>query len=81
MKSRLVRIGNSRGIRVPKAVIEQVGLEDEIELRVEHRRLVISPAVPPRTGWADAARRLAAESRGLLDRSTPTRFEDDEWQW
>jgi antitoxin MazE len=44
MKARLVRIGNSRGIRLPKAIIDQVGLDDEVELLVEDQRLVIVPA-------------------------------------
>jgi antitoxin MazE len=81
MKARLVRIGNSRGLRLPKAVIDQVGLGEDIELRVENDRLIITAARPPRTGWADAARRLAAESRGLLDAPSPTRFDEDEWRW
>ena len=81
MKSRLVRIGNSRGVRLPKAIIEQVGLEEDIELRVEDHSVVITAKSPPRTGWADAARRLGAESRGLLDPATPTRFDEDEWRW
>lgn len=81
MKSRLVRIGNSRGVRLPKAIIDQVGLEEEIELRVEDRCVVITSVAPPRAGWAEAARRLAADSSGLLDPVTPTRFDEDEWRW
>jgi antitoxin MazE len=81
MKARLVRIGNSRGVRLPKAIIDQVGLDDEIDLYVEGRRVVIAAAGRPRAGWAEAARHLAAASRGLLDPPTPTRFEQDEWQW
>ena len=34
MKTRLVRIGNSRGVRIPKPLLEQAGLEDEVQLRV-----------------------------------------------
>lgn len=81
MKARLVRIGNSRGVRLPKAIIDQVGLEDEIELRVEDHRLVIVAAGRPREGWAEAARRASAESRGLLDPVAPTHFDEHEWQW
>jgi len=81
MKARLIRIGNSRGVRLPKAVIDQIGLDDDIELRVEDNRVVITAAAPPRTGWAEAARRLAAESRGLLDAPSLTRFDEDEWRW
>ena len=64
MKARLIRIGNSRGVRIPKAVIDQVGLGDDIELQVEDGRVVITAASPPRTGWAAAAKELATESRG-----------------
>jgi len=81
MKARLVRIGNSRGVRLPKAVIDQVGLHEDIELHVENDRVVITAARPPRTGWEDAARRLAAEGSGLLDAPSPTRFDEDEWRW
>jgi antitoxin component of MazEF toxin-antitoxin module len=66
---------------LPKAIIEQVGLEDDIELRVENHSIVITAKGPPRTGWADAARRLGAESRGLAEPATPTRFDEDEWRW
>lgn len=80
MKARLVRIGNSRGLRLPKAVIDQVGLEDEVEVLVEADRLVISPASRPRAGWAEAARAGASLDK-LLDPAIATRFDEDEWRW
>ena len=79
MKARLVRIGNSRGVRLPKAVIEQVGLEDEVELRVEDQRVVIMPPARPRAGWAEAVRELGPDE--LLDPPAPTRFDEADWQW
>ena len=82
MKSRLVRIGNSRGVRLPKALIEEAGLEEDVEIRAEGHSIVISPASAPRDGWADdAARAGAARGEGLLDAPTPTRFDRDEWKW
>jgi antitoxin MazE len=80
MRARLVRIGNSRGVRLPKAIIEQVGLEDDVELHVEGRRVVIERATRPRAGWAEAVRRLGAEP-AVLDGPTATRFDEAEWQW
>ncbi len=79
MKSKLIRIGNSRGVRLPKPLLEQAGLEDEIEIRVEPGSLVITAAVSPRAGWAEAAARHASE--GLLDAPSATRFDDEEWSW
>lgn len=82
MKTRLVRIGNSRGVRIPKPLLDQVGLEDEVELRVAEDGIVIRAAGSPRTGWAEAAK-LAHEREedGLLDGATPTRFDETEWKW
>ena len=47
--SKLVRIGNSRGVRIPRALLEQAGLENEVELSVQGNRLVIQPARPEQT--------------------------------
>jgi antitoxin MazE len=66
---------------LPKAIIDQVGLTDEVELRVEEQRLVIVPATAPRAGWAEAVQALGAEPADRLDPSTPTRFDETEWRW
>ena len=57
MKGRLVRIGNSRGVRLPKPVIEEAGLTDEVEVRVRDGAVVIRPIAQARSGWAEAAQR------------------------
>ena len=56
MQIRLVKIGNSRGVRLPRSVIEEVGLEDAVELRVRKGVLTLTPVNAARAGWADAAR-------------------------
>jgi len=82
MKARIVRIGNSRGVRLPKPLIEQAGLGEEVELHVQEGAIVIRTATQPRAGWAEAARRLAVEQgAGLLDEPTPTRFDTIPWKW
>ncbi len=82
MKSKLVRIGNSRGVRLPKPLIDQAGLADQVELRVRKGAIIISPANGPRDGWAEAAKQLRErQEERLVDDLTPTRFDDDEWQW
>ena len=81
-KTRIVRIGNSRGIRVPKMLLDQAQLPEEVELQAEHGRLVVRAARGPRVGWAEAAK--AMHGRGddhLLDAQTSTRFDDKDWQW
>lgn len=78
VKARLVNMGNSRGVRIPKPLIEQAGIVDEVELRVHDGAIVIAAARVPRAGWAEAA---AANSEGLIDPELPTRFDEVEWQW
>jgi len=48
MKTRLVRIGNSRGVRLPKTIIAQAGLTDEVELNVRDGAVVIARATSAR---------------------------------
>ncbi len=82
MKTRLVRMGNSRGVRLPKPLIQQAGLSEEVELELRGNTIVIAAYPAPRRGWAEAARKLRAEGGDqLLDPPTPTRFDETEWQW
>lgn len=80
--TRIIRIGNSRGIRVPKVLLDQADLPEEVELRAEPGRLVVSAAVRPRAGWASKAESMRQRSDdGLLDEGTATRFDNNDWQW
>ena len=81
-KTRIVRIGNSRGIRVPKIRLDQAQLPDEVELHAEPGRLVVQWVRRPRMGWAEAARTMAKQGHGdLLDEPTATQFDREEWEW
>ena len=82
MRAKIIRIGNSRGIRLPKPVIEQVGLVDEVELEVRDGEIVISPVDRLRPGWAEAAQALSAQGEDqLLGEPTSTSFDQEEWEW
>jgi antitoxin MazE len=81
-KTRIVRIGNSQGIRIPKPLLEQAQLPDEVELYAEPGRLVVKAARGPRSGWADAARAMHARGEDrLLDEPTATPFDAEQWTW
>jgi antitoxin MazE len=81
-RTRIVRIGNSRGIRVPKVLLEQAQLPEEVTLHAEPGRLVVQAARGPRFGWAAAAKAMRARGDDrLIDEPRPTRFDVDEWQW
>ncbi len=84
MKTNIVRIGNSKGIRLPKPILEQCGLEDEVELEVEGNRLVVRSAHAPRSGWDQAFAAMAKKGDDtLLDQDTrlATEWDETEWRW
>ena len=82
VKTRIVQIGNSRGIRVPKVLLEHAQLPDEVELQAENGRLIVRAARGPRMGWAEAAKAMHARGDDqLLDATTASQFDEKEWQW
>jgi len=82
MKTKIIRIGNSRGVRIPKPLLEQAGLADQVILRVIDDGIVIEPADKPRASWAEAARVLHGRGEdGLLDEPIETNFDETEWVW
>lgn len=66
MKTRLVRMGNSRGVRLLKVLLERAQLTDEVELQVEPGRIIIRTLREPRAGWAEAARQMHARGDDKL---------------
>ena len=85
MKAQLIKIGNSRGIRLPKAVIEQVGLGEDVELEVGEDEIVIRPAKrKPREGWAESFKAMAEAGDDVLPdwpQASLTKFDEEEWEW
>ena len=82
MRARLVRIGNSRGIRLPKPVIEQARLCEDVDIEVRDGAVVITSSVTPRAGWAQAAREMRERTEDqLLDEPVATQFDQKEWKW
>lgn len=87
MHINVVKIGNSRGIRIPKPMLEQAGIADAVEIAVEAGRLVISPAKSrPRASWAEKLDRLIAANGEDVQQfadphAAPNEFDDQEWTW
>ncbi len=72
-RSIVVKIGNSRGIRIPRALLEQAGLTENVELSVQGDKLIIQSARQPRRGWdAQFARMAEVGDDQLLDQAVST---------
>ena len=84
MKLPIIRIGNSQGIRLPKAVLEQCGIEESIELAVVGNTITISPNRSVRKGWAQAFLKMHKSGDDqLIDGADGivNNWDETEWQW
>ncbi|TAK12270.1 MAG: AbrB/MazE/SpoVT family DNA-binding domain-containing protein [Anaerolineae bacterium] len=81
--TKIVKIGNSQGVRIPKILLEQANLGEEVELVVGENQLILRALIEPRTGWAEAFARMAAVGDDALLESDDLNHEwdDEEWEW
>ena len=84
MRTRIVKIGNSQGVRIPKALLEESGLVGEVDMTVHDGTLVIAPAGRSREGWTEAFQQMALHGDDELldgDLGTSGSFETELWEW
>ena len=81
MKVNIVSIGNSKGIRIPKALLEQVHLNKEADLVVEGTKLVIRPIKKARDGWDKAFKSMHAKKEDTLLINDSIDAEMKNWEW
>lgn len=83
MKTTLIPIGNSRGVRIPKPVIEHCGLEGDVELEMRDRQVVIYSKRKAREGWEKTFKMMSRlGDDALLDaKQKPSAWDEKEWTW
>jgi len=82
IRTRIIRIGNSQGIRIPKILLEQSGIRTEVEIEVEGDHLTIRPMSQLRIGWDKAFTNMSEQQDDvLLDDVNPTDWDQVEWEW
>jgi antitoxin MazE len=84
VKTNIIRIGNSRGIRIPKLLLDQSGLGEEVELEVQNKQILIRQVSRPREGWAEKFRSMANKGDDRLldpDMVGESSWDKNEWQW
>ncbi len=84
MKAKIVRIGNSQGVRIPKIMLNDSRLEEDVEIEICNEGILIRPAKNPRQNWEAAFREMADEDADELmidDREATTEFEQESWRW
>jgi antitoxin MazE len=82
MKSQIIQIGNSQGIRIPKVLLEESGISGEVGLELRPEGILIRNIGKPRANWDAAFASVAdVEDDEVIAPDTTTQFEVKEWQW
>ena len=83
IKTRIVKIGNSQGIRIPKLLLDQTNFGEEVELVVQDNQIVIRASRLPRYGWEEQFKMMAEQGDDqLLDEpSQLSSWDEEDWDW
>ncbi len=84
MRVRVVKIGNSKGVRIPKPILEQTGITEDVELEVKKNQIIIRPISNPRVGWDLAFKTMAENNDDVLINGTKNishSWDEEKWQW
>jgi antitoxin MazE len=81
ISGRVVKIGNSQGIRIPKLLLEQSGIQEKVNIEARNGQILISAADSPRSDWDKAFAGMAQEELLQLDEVTGTVWDEEEWEW
>lgn len=84
VRTRIVRIGNSQGVRIPKLLLDQISMGEEVELELQQDQIVIRPMYHLRHNWEDAFKAMAEQGDDKLldgDILIPTVWDEEEWEW
>ena len=83
MRARVIKIGNSQGLRIPKPILDQTGILDDVEIEVEKNQIIIRPVKNAREGW-DTAFKIMGETgddESIIDENMSHSWDEEEWQW
>lgn len=84
VKTRIIKIGNSQGVRIPKLLLNQTDLGEEVELELQQNQIVIRSVHQARAHWEEQFRTMAELGDDkLLDDGVmvATTWDEDEWEW
>lgn len=81
MKASIIKIGNSQGLRIPQPIIKQCGFNQEVELEVHDKELIIKRASHPRQNWEKAFKAMAQNGGDKLIEIPESKWGEEEWEW
>ena len=80
MKSSLIKIGNSKGVRINANIIKECELGSEVEIKVVDKKIIIEAVKEPRADWNKSFQDMHKNSEDILLISNGNAFDKD-WEW
>jgi antitoxin MazE len=78
----IVRIGNSKGVRLPKAILDQLKISEKVDLEIKDQQIILKPIhSKPRMGWGNAFKKMAEMKEDTLYIQDSSITEGFEWEW
>jgi len=78
----IVPIGNSKGIRLPKSILDQLQISDQLELEVTNKQIILTPVTKqPRSGWEEAFRNMSEHHEDTLVLADGHQPSGLDWEW
>ncbi len=83
MRAEIIKIGNSKGLRLPKALLEQCDMKNTVTLTVKNNSIIVTPCKDLREGWSERFKRMAvAKDDALCDEDFVVgAWDEEDWQW
>lgn len=85
MKTKIIQIGNSKGIRIPRHILEESGLKGEIEIEIKDKKIILKSSSGLRGGWETAFQKMSENKDDvLLDKKYlehESHWDKEEWNW
>ncbi len=85
MKTKIIKIGNSKGIRIPRHILEQSGLKNEVDIEVKDKNIILRPVVKAREDWDIEFQEMAKNNDDILLEKESlvelTSWDKEEWEW
>jgi antitoxin MazE len=83
MKIKLITIGNSKGLRLPKTIIQQYKIGEDLQIELQEDGILLKPLTKPRTGWLEQFEKevkpIEKQEKNWME--SRNRFDKEEWTW
>jgi antitoxin MazE len=81
MKAAIIQIGNSQGLRIPKPILKQCGFDQEVEIEVHDKKLIVKNPSTVRHNWSTAFKAMQKNGDDKLITFAQNRWDEEEWEW